>query len=111
MCDYVYTRHMNIVYADSINLSDLAPSSITTFGGFTQVIVSNVFVGAGIVSLFIMVFAGFQIISSAGNPKQAEKGKAALTGAVVGLLVVFASFWIVQLIETLSGIKILNSGL
>lgn len=102
---------MTTVYADSIDLSTLSPSSIKTFGGFTQVIVSNVFVAAGIVSLFIMVFAGFQIISSAGNPKQAEKGKTALTGAVVGLLVVFASFWIVQIIETLTGIKILNSGL
>lgn len=97
---------MNVVHA--IELSALSPSSITTFGGFVRVIVSNVFVIAGVVSLFAMVLAGFQIISSAGNPKQAEKGKAALTGAVMGLILVFASFWIVQLIEVLTGIQILT---
>lgn len=103
---------MDLIHAaDSVDLSTLSPSTITTFGGFTQVIVSNAFVAAGVVSLFFMVLAGFQIISSAGNPKQAEKGKGALTGAIVGLLVVFASFWIVQLIETITGIKILNPGL
>lgn len=103
---------MSIVRAvESIDLKDLAPSTITTFGGFTQVIVSNLFVAAGIVSLFIMVLAGFTIISSAGNPKQTEKGKAALTGAIVGLLVVFASFWIVEIIQKITGIEILNSGL
>lgn len=97
---------MDIIYA--VDLSELSPSTITTFGGFTKVIVSNVFVIAGVITLFMMVFGGFQIITSAGNPKQAEKGKGALTGAVVGLLLIFASFWIIQLIETLTGIQILN---
>lgn len=97
---------MNMVYA--VELSSLSPSTITTFGKFTEVIVQNMFVIAGIVALFIMVLAGFTIITSAGNPKQAEKGKAALTGAVVGLLLVFASFWIVQIIEYITGIEILS---
>lgn len=97
---------MNMVYA--IELSELSPSTITTFGKFTEVIVQNMFVIAGIVALFIMVLSGFTIVLSSGNPKQAEKGKAALTGAVVGLLLIFASFWIVQLIEFITGIQILS---
>lgn len=104
-----YTKDMNIVHAlESENFSSLSPSTITTIGGFTRAIVSNVFVAAGVVCLFIMVFAGFQIVSSAGNPKQIEKGKGTLTGAVIGLLLIFASFWIVEIIEKITGIKITN---
>ena len=42
------------------------------------------------------------------NPEQAAKGKQAATAAVIGFIIIFASYWIIQLIQLLTGITILQ---
>lgn len=92
------------------DLQSLSPTSFTTFGQLISVIIKNVFVLSGIVSLFLLIFGGFNVIVAAGDAKKAAQGKQAITGAVIGLLLIFGSFWIVQIIEVITGIHILNSG-
>jgi hypothetical protein len=60
---------------------------------------------AGIIILFLFLFGGISIIAGAGknNPESVEKGKKAITSAVIGFIVVFAAFWIIQLIELMTG--------
>jgi len=79
-------------------------------GSLVSIIVNAAFVLAGIILLFFLIFGGISIIAGAGkdNPEQAAKGKQAITSAVLGFVVVFASYWIVQLIELVTGITILN---
>lgn len=98
------------VYAQT--LQDLAPNpSLTSFGPLVSGIVRNAFVLAGLISLFLLIFGGFQVIVAAGDPKKTEQGRAAITGAVIGLLIVFGSFWIVQIIGVITGINILQPGI
>ena len=99
---------LETVFAE--DLSQLAPTSFTTFGQLVSVIVKNVFVLAGIVSLFLLIFGGFNVIVAAGDAKKAQQGKTAITGAVMGLMLIFGSFWIIQIIEVITGRPILNSG-
>lgn len=100
------------VLAQSVSLQDLTPTpGLTSFGALVTVIVKNAFLFAGIISFFLMVFGGYTVITSAGDAKKAEQGKAALTGAVTGLLLVIGSFFIIQLIHVVTGIEILNSSL
>lgn len=82
----------------------------TGAGTLVSVIASNAFVLAGIIVLFIFVLGGIGIIAGAGNndPEQIEKGKKTLTSALIGFLVVFTAYWIVQLIGKLTGINILG---
>ena len=49
------------------------------------------------------------MIAGAGkdNPEQTAKGKQAVTSAVLGFVVVFAAYWIVQLIEEFTGLPLL----
>lgn len=79
-------------------------------GSLVSIIVNAAFVLAGIVLFFFFIFGGISIIAGAGkdNPEQAAKGKQAITSALLGFIVVFASYWIVQLIEVITGIVILN---
>ena len=69
------------------------------------------FVIAGVLLLFYFVMGGIGMIAGAGkdNPQQIEKGKQAATSAFIGFIVVFASYWIVKLIESLTGITILGN--
>jgi len=65
---------------------------------------------AGIILLFLLVGGGLAMVIGAGNdnPEQAAKGRQAATSAVIGFLVVFAAYWIVRLIELITGITILG---
>ena len=92
-------------------LQDLAPNpNITTFGTIVSVIVRNAFVLAGIISFLLLIFGGFTVIVAAGDTKKTQQGKTAITGAITGLFLVLGSFWIIQIIEVLTGKPILNSG-
>lgn len=93
----------------AVNLIDLAPNpGLTSFGPLVTAIVRNAFVFAAIISFILLILGGFQVIVAAGDEKKLEQGKAAITGAVVGLLVVLGSFWIVQIIEVITGLHLLS---
>jgi hypothetical protein len=95
---------------DKVDLSQLAPNpSVTTYGILVTTIVRNAFMLAGVISLFLLIFGGFQFIVAGGDPKQLEKGKAAITGALIGLLLIFGSFWIVQAFGVITGQSLLGS--
>lgn len=83
-------------------------NTFSTIGSLVSVILFNVYVVAGVILLFLLIFGGFQIISSAGSgdAEGAAKGKGAVTAAVIGFLIIFGSYWIIQIIEVITGLKI-----
>ena len=74
-------------------------------------ILPNVYIAAGIVIFFMIVFGGFTIIANAGNRDKIADGTKTITSAIIGLLVLFASYWIIQIIQVVTGVPILNSTL
>lgn len=84
-------------------------TELTDVGKLVSIIVSNAIVIAGIILLLFMVFGGISMIAGAGNqnPEQVAKGRQVVTSALIGFIIVFAAYWIVQLIEVLTGVKIL----
>lgn len=62
-----------------------------------------VFAAAGIGLLLMIISSGYSLIMSAGDPKKAAAGKATLTNAIIGFLLIFAAFWIVQIMGTVLG--------
>lgn len=81
-----------------------------TPGAFISILLKNIYVLAGVFLLILLIFGGVSIIMGAGqgDAKKTGQGKKAATAAVVGFLVIFASYWIIQIIEAVTGIKILN---
>lgn len=102
---------MERVYADVI-FKDAFPTitKFGTLGDFTNVIVRNAFVLAGVISFVLLIFGGFSIIvgAGAGDTKKIDQGRQAMVGAVFGLIIVIASVWIVQIVETITGMSLLN---
>lgn len=64
---------------------------------------------AGIILLVLLIAGGIGMISGAGsdNPERTAKSKQLVTSAVIGFVVVFAAYWIVQLIELITGLPLL----
>lgn len=84
-------------------------SDLPGIGKLVSIIVSNAIIVAGIIMLFLMVFAGISMISggASGNPQKVAQGKQTATIAIIGFIIVFISYWIVQIIEQITGVDIL----
>lgn len=81
--------------------------TLSTPGGIISRALQFIFPIAGL-ALFVMIVAGgLQILAGASNKKNYESGKQRVTMAVVGFLILFASYWIAQILETIFGVKIL----
>jgi hypothetical protein len=73
--------------------------------------VSNWILGVvGSVALLFFIYGGFVFIFSSGNEQTVSKGKQILLNAVIGLVIVFASYIIIQFSMTLLGVKGAGTG-
>lgn len=59
---------------------------------------------AGLAFLFMFISGGFQYLMSEGDPKKAAGAQSTLTMAIVGVVGVIASFLILRLIATFTGV-------
>lgn len=81
-------------------------TDLTGVGQLASLFVKGAFTLAGVILLFFFIMGGVGMISSAGqsDPQKAEQAKKTLTSALIGFVVVFASYWIVKLIGQLLNI-------
>lgn len=66
------------------------------------------FAGAGLFLLLYLIFGGFQLMTSAGDPKKTQEAKGKITNALVGFFIVFISYWLVQIVGTILGIEVIT---
>lgn len=59
---------------------------------------------SGSFALFMIVYGGFYMLISGGDDKKFTKGKAAITWAIIGLLVIMASYALVSFVLQAMGI-------
>lgn len=57
-----------------------------------------------IILLVYILYGGFLLLTSAGDPKKMEAAKGTLTNGAIGFVIVFAAYWIVQGIGLILGI-------
>jgi len=60
-----------------------------------------VFAIAGMILLGYLIWGGFDYLTSLGDPKKAEAGKNKITSAILGFLIIFVAFWLVQIVQFL----------
>jgi len=86
--------------------------TLGTLGDIITNILPNIYVFSGIILFFLLIGGGLMFIISAGqqNPEGAGKGKQAITAALIGFLIIFASYWIIQIIQIVTGLDILGGG-
>jgi hypothetical protein len=75
-----------------------------TIGSILTRALTVIFLIAGVSLLIMIVMGGFTFLTSAGDPKKMEQGKNQLTYAIVGFVIIFAAFWLVQIFGTMFGL-------
>lgn len=86
------------------NVADL---KLLTPAGIINAFIPTIFVIAGLVLFAMLISGGFTIFLSTGNPEKIKKGTAIITNALVGFLIMFAAYWIIQLVEYSLGLQLL----
>lgn len=81
----------------------------TNFGVLVNLILKNSLTLAGIILLVLIIAGGIMFIAAAGSDdsKKMAAASSTVTSALIGFLVIFLSYFIIQIIEVLTGLKIL----
>ncbi len=79
-----------------------------TIGDIVSELLPFVYSIAGILLLLYLIMGGLGLMTSAGDPKKVESAQKRITNAIIGIVIMFASYWIVQLLSTILGIEALN---
>lgn len=95
----------------------LLPDSLKTLPGvnffqkFLITAVSFIFVVGSIIFFFMLATGGLRWITSSGDKTKLDSAQKQITSALTGLVILFLTFAIIKLIETLFGISILKFSL
>lgn len=64
-----------------------------------------IFYAAGIALLVYLIIGGFQLMLSKGDPKATQAAQSKITNALIGFVIIFLAFVIVQLFGQLFGLQ------
>ena len=78
------------------------------FGQFISNIVSAVFVVSGLMAFAFLVMGGIRYLTSAGDSKAVADASKSITNAILGLAIIAAAYFLVQIIQSVLGINILE---
>lgn len=100
---------MEKIFAQSLSVGNYSitgplKNNVTSIAGIMTNIIPFVFAFAGIGLLIMILSAGFTLLTSAGDAKKMESGKNHLTSAIIGFIIIFCAFWIVQLVGMMFGL-------
>jgi hypothetical protein len=79
-----------------------------TFGGIVSGLISFIMIIAALVFFFMLILGGIQWMLSGGVKAGAEAARGIITAALIGLVIVFSAWAIVQLINAVFGVNILS---
>lgn len=63
---------------------------------------------AGIILFVMIMWGGFEMVLGSSDSKAQDAGKQRITAAVIGFIVLFAAYWIAQLIQAVFGVRFLG---
>ena len=85
-----------------------SPTEFDNIGAVFGTLLPNIFIGAGLLTLLYLILGGFKYLTSGGDEKAVTGAKAMLTNAIIGLIIIFSSWWIMHIIEIIFGISIVS---
>lgn len=84
----------------TINLADISPVGAATAPEIIGNVIKAVLGIIGAFALFMFVYGGILMLTSAGNQEKIKKGKDVLIWAIIGLMVILGSYVLVSFVIT-----------
>jgi len=81
---------------------------LSTPGGIISEVLRYVFPLAGMILFVMIVWGGFEMMTSSVSGKK-DAGRQRVTTAIIGFLLLFATYWIGQLMQVVFGVRFLGN--
>lgn len=78
-----------------------------TIGDIFSDLLKYIYPAAGLILLVMLIVGGLGLMTSAGNADKTKASYGKITNALIGFLIIFISYFVVQLVEMIFGIKII----
>jgi len=78
-----------------------------TVGSIISQLLTYIYPAAGLVLLVMLISGGITLMTAAGDTAKSKAGFARITNALIGFLIIFVSYFVLQLVEVLLGVKII----
>ncbi len=84
----------------------MEPARISDITSILKNIISLLAPAAGIAFFVMFLVGGFQFLTAGGDPKAAGHAKSTMTYAIIGVILVVASWLILNLIQQFTGVNV-----
>ena len=81
---------------------------LSTPGGIISRLMTFLFPIAGLLLFVMIVWGGFTMLSTAATKKSMDEGRKRITYAVIGFILLFVSYWIMQIMEAIFGVTLIS---
>ena len=78
-----------------------------TIGEVFSEALKYIYIFAGLGVFIYLLLGGFELMTSGGDPAGISAGAGKIKNAILGFVIIFASYWLVQIIEVIFGMTIL----
>ena len=68
-----------------------------------EIVTTWIFIIAGVVAFFYLIYSGFIYLTAGGNPDAAKKGQQGILNAIIGLVIIVLAYSIVRGVVSLLG--------
>ncbi|MCL5003916.1 MAG: hypothetical protein M1352_01440 [Patescibacteria group bacterium] len=92
--------------AFAITPSALGLSGFNDLGSVVSAFLPVIISLAGLALFAYLLLGGIKYLTSGGDDKALMEARKIITNAVIGMIIVFISFWIIRIVETVLGISI-----
>ena len=101
---------MEKAYADEITIGVTKPPAvkITDIGKLISSGIQILLIGAGLTAFFYLLMGGFQWITSGGDKAGVDAARQKILAAIIGLVIVFATWALITLLEKFLGVTIIS---
>jgi hypothetical protein len=79
----------------------------STVGAIFGDVLSYIYIFAGLILLLMLISGGIGLMTSGGNPDKMKSGYGRITSALIGFLIIFISYIVVKIMESILGVAIL----
>ncbi len=103
-----FTRDLLLNNTAGNSGANLVKNRYSSIAAVVNLVIKYLFLAGGVVFFALILISGYKLVFLGDKQKALSDVKKNLTTGVLGLLIMFAVFWIIRIIETITGLGILG---
>lgn len=103
--DYTNT---GFLYDPAAGRGTICSSEAECIGRIVSDLLPYVYVIAGLLMLVMLIVGGVTLMTAAGDQNKTKEGYGKIQAGIIGFIIIFISFFVVQIVEVVLGVRIIQ---